>query len=115
MGSQEFPAILGTCLAAHEDPSEALTEAFRRMDTALWSPKLPVASMRTIGSAAPPLSYWLREAGCRRILCANCGDSRAVLCRGGLAVDLSGDHKPNDPQERSRIEAAGGAVVMWGP
>lgn len=44
------------------------------------------------------------------IVCANAGDSRAVLCRKGRAVDLSHDHKPNDPGERARIHAAGGRV-----
>lgn len=29
------------------------------------------------------------------IVVANCGDSRAVLCRGGVAVPLSEDHKVN--------------------
>jgi serine/threonine protein phosphatase PrpC len=39
---------------------------------------------------------------------ANLGDSRAVLCRSGTAVQLSEDHKPNLPKERARIERAGG-------
>ena len=40
------------------------------------------------------------------------GDSRVVLCRGGKAVPLSIDHKPNRSDERQRIEAAGG-IVAW--
>merc|ERR1719203_773643 len=44
------------------------------------------------------------------VLCANAGDSRALLCRAGKAVELSHDHKPNDEPERKRIEAAGGRV-----
>jgi len=43
-------------------------------------------------------------------VCANAGDSRAVLCRGGQAVALSHDHKPNDDRERNRIERAGATV-----
>lgn len=42
------------------------------------------------------------------IVAANAGDSRAVLCRGGQAVELSFDHKPASEVEKSRIEAAGG-------
>ncbi|CAH0493591.1 unnamed protein product [Peronospora farinosa] len=42
----------------------------------------------------------------------NVGDSRAVLCRSGDAVELTRDHKPNDPQERARIESLGG-LVQW--
>jgi protein phosphatase 1G len=41
---------------------------------------------------------------------ANAGDSRCVLCRGGAAVDLSSDHKPDLPEELARIEEAGGFV-----
>ncbi len=46
------------------------------------------------------------------LLVANVGDSRAVICRSGEAFALSSDHKPNRPDERQRIEDAGG-VVMW--
>ncbi|KAI3450353.1 hypothetical protein Pfo_007018 [Paulownia fortunei] len=47
------------------------------------------------------------------IVIANCGDSRAVLCRNGKAVPLSTDHKPDRPDELSRIQAAGGRVIYW--
>jgi protein phosphatase 1G len=44
------------------------------------------------------------------LVCANAGDSRAVLCRAGKAVALSEDHKPDDPVENKRIYAATGFV-----
>uniref|UniRef100_A0A5B7B4T0 protein-serine/threonine phosphatase n=1 Tax=Davidia involucrata TaxID=16924 RepID=A0A5B7B4T0_DAVIN len=47
------------------------------------------------------------------IIVANCGDSRAVLCRGKVPVPLSVDHKPNREDERARIEVAGGKVIQW--
>ncbi|KAK9291433.1 hypothetical protein L1049_019380 [Liquidambar formosana] len=46
------------------------------------------------------------------IVVANCGDSRAVLCRSGRAMPLSVDHKPDRPDERARIEASGGRVIF---
>ncbi|PON37352.1 Protein phosphatase 2C [Parasponia andersonii] len=48
-----------------------------------------------------------------KIVVSNCGDSRAVLCRNGVAVPLSSDHKPDRPDELLRIEAAGGRVIYW--
>ncbi|KAL2525659.1 Protein phosphatase 2C 16 [Abeliophyllum distichum] len=47
------------------------------------------------------------------IIVANCGDSRAVLCRGKEPIALSVDHKPNREDEYARIEAAGGKVIQW--
>ncbi|KAG5573647.1 hypothetical protein H5410_063413 [Solanum commersonii] len=47
------------------------------------------------------------------IIVANCGDSRAVLCRGKEPMALSVDHKPNREDEYKRIEAAGGKVIQW--
>ena len=44
------------------------------------------------------------------IVCANAGDSRAVLCRNGQAVPLSYDHKPSQERERARVHAAGGFI-----
>ncbi|CAL4895206.1 unnamed protein product [Urochloa decumbens] len=47
------------------------------------------------------------------IIVANCGDSRAVLCRGKQPLALSVDHKPNREDEYARIEAQGGKVIQW--
>jgi protein phosphatase 2C family protein 2/3 len=49
-----------------------------------------------------------------RIVVGNAGDSRAVLSRGGYAVPLSQDHKPNLRSEQRRIERAGGTIVNYG-
>ncbi|XP_023755599.1 probable protein phosphatase 2C 75 isoform X2 [Lactuca sativa] len=46
------------------------------------------------------------------IFVANCGDSRAVLCRNGRAIPLSVDHKPDREDERSRIESCGGRIMF---
>lgn len=48
-----------------------------------------------------------------KIVIANCGDSRAVLCRNGKALPLSSDHKPDRPDELNRIQEAGGRVIYW--
>jgi len=44
------------------------------------------------------------------IICANAGDSRAVLRRNGKAMPLSFDHKPSNLPELERINTAGGFV-----
>jgi len=51
--------------------------------------------------------------GSRMIYVANCGDSRAVLCRVGQAIPLSDDHKAAREDETARVEAAGGQILFW--
>ncbi|XP_034034611.1 protein phosphatase, Mg2+/Mn2+ dependent, 1Nb (putative) isoform X2 [Thalassophryne amazonica] len=43
---------------------------------------------------------------------ANCGDSRAMLCRSGQVCFSTEDHKPFSPLEKERIENAGGSVSL---
>lgn len=47
----------------------------------------------------------------KKLYIANAGDSRCVLARGGKAVPLSFDHKPEDEIELKRIEKAGSTVT----
>jgi serine/threonine protein phosphatase PrpC len=55
--------------------------------------------------------------GTYKTIHANIGDSRTILARcteGGQyeAITCTTDHKPTDPAERARIEAAGGSVTV---
>lgn len=50
----------------------------------------------------------------RDLYVANAGDSRCVVCRDGQALDMSLDHKPEDPEELERIRKAGGRVTLDG-
>lgn len=54
------------------------------------------------------------DVASRCFLTINLGDSRIVLARGVTAIDLTTDHSPETPQERHRIEAAGGFVAWHG-
>lgn len=49
-----------------------------------------------------------------KLVVANVGDSRCVLCRNGVAIDMSIDHKPDDDDELKRIQNAGGKVTAEG-
>ena len=46
------------------------------------------------------------------ILCANAGDSRAILATSTEVKVLSNDHKPDLPLEKDRIEKANGTVTL---
>ncbi|KAF9784471.1 protein serine/threonine phosphatase 2C [Thelephora terrestris] len=63
-------------------------------------------------SAAPVNVFTPTDPNLRRVLyCANAGDARGVLCRGGVAIRLTYDHKGSDKQEAKRIMDAGGFVM----
>lgn len=112
---QLLPSILAAALSDKGDPAEALRHAFKQLDEELHnSSQQHPQSFERVGSTAV-VTLLLREAGQLRLICANCGDSRAVLCRQGHAMDLSIDQKPQNPEERRRIEAAGGRVELFGP
>ena len=65
-------------------------------------------------------NYWdFCGAGCtstvavifkNQLYVGNAGDSRCVLSRGGQAIAMSTDHKPDLEWEKERIKKAGGEV-----
>lgn len=108
-----------------QDVPGSLISAFHKMDEMLLEPErleefrsLANPSFMALGSSKSWTAH-PDQVGCTACICcvtsnsiivANCGDSRAVLCRNGQAVPLSEDHKPNCPAERQRIYKAGGTV-----
>lgn len=47
----------------------------------------------------------------KKLYIANSGDSRSVLSRGGKALELSHDHKPDNEEEKKRIYNAGSIIT----
>ncbi|KAL3334597.1 hypothetical protein AABB24_031033 [Solanum stoloniferum] len=85
---------------------KVMTTSFCKMDEEVN--RINGAEVATIGSTAV-----VAVVGKEEVIVANCGDSRAVLSRGGVALALSNDHKPNRPDELERIEKLGGKVISW--
>lgn len=71
-------------------PVAALREAFLKTDLEFAAD----ASAAVVGSTAV-----VALLGRKKIWVANCGDSRAVLCQNGKAVQLTEDHKPERKDE----------------
>ncbi|CAE7507378.1 unnamed protein product [Symbiodinium necroappetens] len=103
------------------DPAVAMAKSFVEMDELLQEPEglKELRRLSALAKSARARRQTAEGMGCTVVLScitpnalivANAGDSRAVLCRNGQAVDLSKDHKPELPCERSRIESAGGWV-----
>lgn len=68
---------------------EAMAACFARVDGEVAEDdEEEDAAEQTVGSTAI-----VAVVGPRSIVVGNCGDSRAVLSRGGVAVPLSSDHK----------------------
>ncbi|CAH8339332.1 unnamed protein product [Eruca vesicaria subsp. sativa] len=117
---QEVESMAGA--AGEEDEwKETMVKSFQKMDREvsqrdvnganrksscrceLQSPQCDAVGSTAVVSLVTP----------EKIVVSNCGDSRAVLCRNGLAIPLSSDHKPDRPDELNRIQQAGGRVIYW--
>ncbi|XP_040935672.1 probable protein phosphatase 2C 6 isoform X1 [Gossypium hirsutum] len=84
----------------------ALCKAYERADNAFKDEAL---APKSVGSTALVLIV----SPCQ-IIAANCGDSRAVLCRGAQATPLTVDQKPDRADESERITSSGGRILNWG-
>lgn len=115
--ARALPRIVAGALKDGLEPAEALTQSFRLLDEELWGMHQQTSPhpYNSVGSTAVVTLMLHEEGGHMRLFCANCGDSRAVLCRHGKAVDLSVDQKPQNTEEKARIQAAGGRVQLFGP
>ncbi|CAD7699335.1 unnamed protein product [Ostreobium quekettii] len=98
----EAPAVLSH--ATSHDIKGVFADAFHQTDDEFRHEDVSAL----VGSTAV-----IVLVGQRYYLVANCGDSRAVLCRAGQAHPLTVDHKPEREDEMARVEKAGGQVWFW--
>ncbi|PRP83467.1 hypothetical protein PROFUN_09240, partial [Planoprotostelium fungivorum] len=108
-GVKKYPKALRKQLEEGKEGLEALDGAFQEVNRgfreAMDANELPPME-RHCGSTGLAL---IVDREKRKLYCANVGDTRAVLSRGGKAIRLSYDHKPGD--EEDRINELGGHVV----
>ncbi|XP_030541689.1 LOW QUALITY PROTEIN: probable protein phosphatase 2C 6 [Rhodamnia argentea] len=83
----------------------AFATGFERVDSEVVT---AAAAPEMLGSTAVVVIL----SGCQ-IITSNCGDSRAILCRGTQTVPLTVDQKPDRHDELMRIEGMGGKVINW--
>ncbi|BBN16012.1 protein MpPP2C_N [Marchantia polymorpha subsp. ruderalis] len=94
------------------DPVRATESAYYEFDQlTLAQPKGLFGGMRErgvggsrCGATAATVVLKQSEDGQQKIIAANVGDARVVLARGGNAIQLTFDHKPDVEEERKRIE-----------
>jgi len=92
-------------------------EACQRTDSEFLA---PARQLEAMDGSTMILGLLYEEEGKYRLLVANVGDSRAVLCRatdrrGQLgALRLSQDQKPDREDEKQRVQAKGGEVGFQG-
>lgn len=97
--------------AMHFDPEDALRRACVAVDEALRNESgMDLAFTGTTATVC--------LVNDTEVTCANIGDSRIVLASydpNKKVVDLTEDHVPSRPDEKKRIELAGGRVDTWAP
>lgn len=90
-----------------EDVSKGIHCGFLQLDSRMR--ELPEVSSGEDKSGSTAVCAFVSP---RQVFIANCGDSRAVLCRDGVPIFSTRDHKPALPAERERIQNAGGTVMI---
>eukprot|EP00243_Klebsormidium_subtile_P005049 TRINITY_DN1977_c0_g1_i1.p1 TRINITY_DN1977_c0_g1~~TRINITY_DN1977_c0_g1_i1.p1 ORF type:complete len:398 (+),score=41.68 TRINITY_DN1977_c0_g1_i1:78-1271(+) len=80
----------GAPLATMEDATAALEKAFLTTDAALLKHLASISGVEGRSGSTGTVAF----VGKDTVVVGYVGDSRAVLCRGKGAVDLSGDHRP---------------------
>jgi len=101
-----------------EDWKDAMAHSFARMDSEVGersTEKVGTSSCRcelqtpqcdAVGSTAV-----VAVVTPEKIVVSNCGDSRAVLCRNGVAIPLSSDHKVNLPYHPA-VSASSSCAIL---
>jgi len=99
---REFPQSTQVDDVFVESVEDCIRSAFLEADLAL-ADSLDIS--RSSGTTALAALVFGRQ-----LLVANTGDCRAVLCRRGIAMEMSRDHRANHAEECERVAASGGYI-----
>lgn len=102
--SEDVPIKITTFLRQSMPCQEALFKSFVETDVEFLESAMG-------GNSGSTANISLYDKQVNHFYVANTADTRAVLCRRGVALDLSVDRKATDPEEIVRITKAGGYVV----
>eukprot|EP00755_Sulcionema_specki_P021112 Sspe_Gene.73549::Locus_44496_Transcript_1_1_Confidence_1.000_Length_2955::g.73549::m.73549 len=86
------------------NPRQAFIDAFTEVDQRFSI----IAEELGLDAGTTATAILIRD---QKYWVAHAGDSTAVLCRNGMAVPLTVDHKASTPAERSLVEQRGGVVL----
>ncbi|CAL5390726.1 unnamed protein product [Camellia sinensis] len=86
------------------EPESAIRSAYRITDTTILEKAVDFGK----GGSTAVTAILING---QKLVVANVGDSRAVICKNGVAKQLSVDHEPN--RERTTIENKGGFVTKF--
>ena len=100
------PEASGTEIAA-ENIKRAIKTGFLALDSRMR--ELPEVMSGEDKSGSTAVCVMISPT---HVFFANCGDSRGVLCRKGDVAFSTQDHKPINPEEKARIQNAGGSVMI---
>ncbi|KAG8192145.1 hypothetical protein JTE90_027788 [Oedothorax gibbosus] len=89
------------------DPSAAIAQSYKITDENF----LKLSEKENLKSGCTAVCALIRD---KRIYLSWAGDSQAVLVKGGRPVLVTEPHKPDRPDERKRVEDAGGVVEYMG-
>ena len=106
LASTLLDAILTQGGGLGSDPAGATRDAYLRTDRRI------LAELGPARGGATAVTAMILHAGARLIV-ANVGDARAVLCKDGAAVQLSVDHVADRLVERANVEMRGGHIITF--
>lgn len=108
---ENLPGIVSKTLQTAVHPESAFKKSYMQLEkqyesSDMWKFPDPKGTRFPGCTALTALVWW------DKLVVANAGDCRAVLCRDGKAVPLTRDHTAMDPEERCRVQETGGRV-QW--
>lgn len=111
--TEHLMAAADEALSTSNPPATAMRNIFKTLSTGLYT-DLTAAEEVVVDHLRSGTTCSLALLSGNEVVIGHVGDSRMLLCRGGEAVPLTRQHRPDDPDELARVAAAGGRVTFVG-